>query len=94
MSWMNLGEVAYVLERNVGTDEAAETVRDLRRVVDACLADEALTLAAAHLKATYPMAFADAFGAALAMRNQAELWTGDPELLVPNSPWSWRDLRV
>jgi hypothetical protein len=23
----------------------------------------------------------------------ATLWTGDPELLVPFSPWTWHDLR-
>ena len=39
------------------------------------------------------MAFADAFAAALAVREQAELWTGDPELLLDGAPWRWHDLR-
>jgi hypothetical protein len=39
------------------------------------------------------MAYADAFAAALAISEAATLWTGDPELLVPSSPWTWRDLR-
>ena len=70
-----------------------ETVRDVREVVDVRLPDERLVLAAARLKADHPMAYADAFGAALAIAEDAALWTGDPELLVNGSPWPWRDLR-
>ncbi len=36
---------------------------------------------------------ADAFAAATAVELDAELWTGDPELLSRDSPWRWRDLR-
>jgi hypothetical protein len=39
------------------------------------------------------MAYADAFGAALARAQGATLWTGDPELLVDGSSWMWRDIR-
>ena len=35
----------------------------------------------------------DAFGAALAVAEDATLWTGDPELLLDGSRWRWRDLR-
>jgi predicted nucleic acid-binding protein len=69
-----------------------ETTRDLRDVIDIRLPDERLVLDAARLKADHPIAYADAFGAALAMSEAATLWTGDPELLVDGSPWSWRDL--
>jgi len=93
MSWINLGEVHYVLRRANGEDNAIETVRDLRDVIDVRLPDERLVLDAARLKADHPMAYADAFGAALAIREDATLWTGDPELLVDRSPWRWRDLR-
>ena len=48
---------------------------------------------AARIKADHPMAFADAFGAALAVAERATLWTGDPELLVAGAIWQWRDLR-
>jgi len=34
-----------------------------------------------------------AFAAATAIAHDAELWTGDPELLVSDAPWRWRDLR-
>lgn len=93
MSWINLGEVHYILHRSHGEGDAAETVRDLRDVIDARLPDERLVLDAARLKADHPMAYADAFGAALAVAEEATLWSGDPELLVNGSPWHWRDLR-
>ncbi len=93
MSWINLGEVHYVLRRVHGEDGAIETIRDLRDVVEPRLPTEAVVLEAARIKADHTMAFADAFGAALAVAEQAELWTGDPELLVDGSPWRWRDLR-
>jgi ribonuclease VapC len=92
MSWINLGEVHYVLRRAHGEGAAIETVRDLSDVVEARLPDVQLVLAAARIKADHPMAFADAFGAALAVDEDAELWTGDPELLVEGSAWRWLDL--
>jgi len=93
MSWINLGEVHYVLRRLHGEDDASETVRDLRDVIDARLPDERLVLDAARIKADQPMAYADAFAAALAVAQDAVLWTGDPELLVDRAAWQWRDLR-
>ena len=93
MSWINLGEVHYVVRRLQGEDAAAEAVRDLRDVIDARLPDERLVATAARIKADHPMAYADAFAAALAVAREATLWTGDPELLVDGSPWHWRDLR-
>ncbi len=94
LSWINLGEVHYVLRRLHGEDQAAETVRDLRDVLDARLPDERLVLEAARIKADRPLSYADAFAAALAVAQDAELWTGDPELLVDGAPWRWRDLRT
>lgn len=93
MSWINLGEVHYVLRRAHGEEAAVETIRDLREVVDARLPDAQLVLDAARITADHPMAYADAFGAALALSEGAELWTGDPELLVDHASWRWRDLR-
>ena len=93
MSWINLGEVHYIIRRSHGETDAIETVRDLRDVIDVRLPDERLVLDAARLKADLPMAYADAFGAALAVVEDATLWTGDPELLVDSSSWRWQDLR-
>lgn len=94
MSWINLGEVHYIVRRLHGEDAAAETVRDLRDVIDARLPDERLVVDAARIKADRPMAYADAFAAALAVASDATLWTGDPELLIDGSSWRWRDLRA
>lgn len=41
----------------------------------------------------HPMAYADVFAAATDIAHDGELWTGDPELLVPGAPWSALDLR-
>jgi predicted nucleic acid-binding protein len=93
MSWINLGEVFYVIRRSAGEEAAVSTVRDLRDVVVAELPDEQRVLQAGRIKSDYPLAFADAFAAATAQAHDAELWTGDPELLVDGAPWAWRDLR-
>ena len=94
MSWINFGEVHYVLRRAHGERAAIETVRDLRDVLDPQLPDVQAVLEAARIKADHPMAFADAFGAALAVSEDAELWTGDPELLIEDATWRWLDLRA
>jgi predicted nucleic acid-binding protein len=93
MSWINLGEVYYVLRRAVGEAEASETVRDIRSVIDVWLPDERHVLDAARIKADHPMAYADAFGAALAISTDSTLWSGNPELLLDGAAWRWRDLR-
>jgi len=93
MSWLNLGEVAYQIERRHGTAEAAEVIRRLRA---ALLLDDVTperVLAAAHLKAEHPIAFADCFAAATATAHGATLLTGDPELLDRKVGCRTRDLR-
>ena len=93
MCWINLGEVFYILRRRGGEHAAADTVRDLRSAVDVRLPDERLVIDAARIKADHSMMHADAFAAALTIKNDAVLWTGDPELLVARAPWKWKDLR-
>jgi predicted nucleic acid-binding protein len=94
MSWINLGEVFYVIRRLHDDQQATDTVRDLRDVLDAELPDANRVVEAARIKAEHPLAYADAFAAATAIAAKAELWTGDPELLVAGSSWRWRDLRA
>ena len=93
ISWINLGEVFYVIRRRQGDVKAWATVRDLQDVVTAELPTERRVLEAAHIKSDYAMAYADAFAAATATAHGATLWTGDPEFLVTNATWTWRDLR-
>ncbi|MBV9447293.1 MAG: type II toxin-antitoxin system VapC family toxin [Streptosporangiaceae bacterium] len=94
MSWINLGEVLYILRRRYGSGEADATVRDLCRVLHAELPPEAVVRAAAAIKAEHRMSYAGAFAVATALRHDGELWTGDPELLVPAAPWRPVDLRA
>lgn len=92
-SWINLGEVFYVVRRSAGEEAAAGTLRDLRDVLVGDVPTEGRVVEAARIKADHPMAYADAFAAATAMAHDATLWTGDPELLVDDADWRWRDLR-
>ncbi len=93
MSWINLGEVFYVVKRDQGEDEALETLRDLRPKLDLDLPSEDRVLDAARIKADHPMSYADAFAAATAAAHGVVLLTGDPELIVDGAPWQWEDLR-
>ena len=94
MSWINLGEVLYVLLRRRTREEAQTAVRDLAAIAHVQLPSEALVRRAAELKAAHAMAYADAFAAATALTHDGQLWTGDPELLVADAPWKVTDLRT
>jgi ribonuclease VapC len=94
MSWINLGEVFYVVRRRRGEVAATTVVQDLQPDVRVELPDRDVVLAAARIKAEHPMAYADAFAAATAIAHDAPLLTGDPELLIDGAAWRWEDLRA
>jgi predicted nucleic acid-binding protein len=94
MSWINAGEVYYILRRNESEAEATVVVRELRNVAALELPSDRRVLEAAALKTQHPMSYADAFAAATAIANEATLLTGDPELLAPDAPWRCEDLRA
>ena len=80
MHQINLGEVIYRIGKVHGW-AVAERKRDeisLLPITIVPVAD-ALFWAAVRLKASYPIAYADAFAAALAIDRQAVLLTADPE---------------
>jgi len=93
MSWLNLGEVAYLAERRKGRDAAADLVTRLRHAVRLDEVTPERVLAAAQLKAAHPIAFADCFAVATACARKATLFTGDPELLERKLGCRTRDLR-
>ncbi len=93
MSWINLGEVAYVVERLAGAEQSSRVVRELRRRLRLDLPSPQRVLAAAQLRAGHPLAYADAFAIATAIALDATLLTGDPELLDGNAAWPVKDLR-
>lgn len=93
MSWINLGEVYYIVARRAGTDRATLVVQNLRHQLSLDLPSEARVLEAARIKARYQMAYADSFAVATAMAHGATLLTGDPEILGGDPTWPVADLR-
>lgn len=93
MSWINLGEVFYVVWRASGEAVARDTVADIRARVALDEATPERVLVAAQIKAEFPMALGDAFAAATAVAVDAPLLTGDPELLRRGGAWRAEDLR-
>jgi ribonuclease VapC len=80
MSLINLGEVIYVTERERGLAKAQETLAIIEQLpIEILPVDRQTVLAAAHIKAGYPVAYADAFAILAAQKHDAVLLTGDPE---------------
>ena len=73
--------------------EARDTVGLLRRIIELDIPDFERIMQAVHLKSHYYLALGDSFAVATALHHEAELWTGDAELLFDGSPWRVRDLR-
>ncbi|MCL1693269.1 MAG: type II toxin-antitoxin system VapC family toxin [Actinomycetia bacterium] len=93
MSWINAGEVYYIVTRLAGEAEAETVVNDLRLSVRLDPAVPVRVIEAASIKARYPMAYADAFAVATALAHDATLLTGDPEIIEAGGPWRVEDLR-
>jgi predicted nucleic acid-binding protein len=80
MTWVNLGEVAYIVKRRWGEGRLHQVLAMLEgTTLEIVPVGRELALAAAHIKADHPVAYADAFAAALASQTGAKLVTGDPE---------------
>jgi predicted nucleic acid-binding protein len=81
MSWINAGEVYYMLARKHGAPMAEEFLTRLPSLpIRLAKPDEGAIIAAAKLKSMHRISYADAFAAALAQKEDAALITGDPEL--------------
>jgi predicted nucleic acid-binding protein len=80
LSVINLSELYYSTLRERRREKAEEVLFLLEQlpinIVDANLE---MTIDAAKLKARYPIAYADCFAAALGIRKNAKVITGDPE---------------
>lgn len=77
---INYGEVLYVVERERGLTAAQMTVAAIDQLpVEVVEADRELTFGAAHIKANYPLAYADCFAVALARDVEGVVVTGDPK---------------
>jgi ribonuclease VapC len=80
LSLINLGEILYVTERERGLVEARRTLGAVDQLpVEIVGVSRATVLAAAHIKARFPIAYADAFAVVTAQDHGAVVMTGDPE---------------
>jgi predicted nucleic acid-binding protein len=80
MSVVNVGEVWYIIAREVSAAEADKSVVQLRQLgVEFIEADWLLVHEAARYKSKHRMSYADCFATALAKQKNAVLLTGDPE---------------
>ena len=78
---VNLGEVYYTMRRRHGPERADELHRFLLALPwEVIPATNELVWAAARLKGTHLISYADAFALACAQQRDASLVTGDPEL--------------
>lgn len=80
LSIINLGEVAYITERERGLVEAQHALNAIEQLpVELLDVTRERVFAAAHIKASHPISYADAFVIAAALELGATILTGDPE---------------
>ena len=80
LSVINLGEVLYITEREVGLVQAQAALAAVEQLpIEILPATREAVLAAAHIKANHGIAYADAFAVAAAIESGAKVLTGDPE---------------
>jgi predicted nucleic acid-binding protein len=95
VSWINLVEVYYRLQRDHGRADADETLASLRACLSPDLPGTARMIDAARLKARASIALGDCFAAVTAAAHGLALLTGDPELLeLSDAPCRLEDLRM
>lgn len=85
ISAINVGEVYYRLKKSGKETQAENFLQDIGRDIFPLRlipANNKRVWAAARIKALYPIAYADAFAAALAMEFDIPLLTGDPEFRI------------
>jgi predicted nucleic acid-binding protein len=95
VSWVNLVEIYYRVERDHGRIAADDTLAALRAVLSLDLPGTARMIETARLKARASIALGDCFAVATAAAHGLVLLTGDPEILeLPDSPCTSEDLRL
>jgi PIN domain nuclease of toxin-antitoxin system len=95
VSWVNLVEVYYRVERDHGRIAADDTLASLRTALLLDLPGTARMIETARLKARASIALGDCFAVVTAAAHGLVLLTGDPEILeLPDSPCTSEDLRL
>lgn len=86
MSWINLGEVYYLVARRKGKTKADEVLNDIKLLpIELHVPTNSDILSAAHVKSSYTLSYADAFAVALTQKLDGEICTGDPEIILLES---------
>lgn len=93
ISSINLGEVYYVAVRRRGRRRALETVERIRDAIVVEDPDWRTVRLASEIKAGGGLSYPDAFCVATAMRHDAPLYTGDPEIIRLGADIEVIDLR-
>lgn len=94
VSWVNLVEVYYRVERDHGRTAADETLRELRATLVSDLPGTARMIEAARLKARAAITLGGCFAVTTAAAHGLALLTGDPEILdLADCPCDVEDLR-
>ena len=80
LSIINLAEVLYITEREVGLPQAQAVLAVMEQLpIEILPATNETVLAAAHIKANYPIAYTDAFAVVAAIEPGGTVLTGDNE---------------
>lgn len=80
LSIINLGEVLYITEREVGLVQTQAALAAIEQLpIEILPATRESVLEAAHIKANYRVAYADAFAVTAAQELGGRVLTGDPE---------------
>lgn len=80
LSLISLGEVLYITERERSLPKAQQALAAIEQLpLEILPASRDAVLAAAHVKARFPISYADAFVVAAAQEHDATIVTGDPE---------------
>jgi PIN domain len=94
VSWVNLVEVYYRVERDHGRVAADDTLGELRAALSPDLPGTARMIESARLKARAPIALGDCFAVTTASAHNLALLTGDPEIIeLTDCPCHVEDLR-
>lgn len=80
LSIINLGEILYITERRGGLVKAQDALALIQQLpIEILPANEQIVFTAAHIKATHPISYADAFVVAIGIQENAKVITADPE---------------
>ncbi|WP_202318890.1 type II toxin-antitoxin system VapC family toxin [Archaeoglobus neptunius] len=90
MNYVNLGEVYYIIARELGVSKANEAIAIVKRWnLEFVGVDESIALIAARIKAIHKLSYADAFVVATAIDRKGVIVTGDKEFdgVYPDILW-------